>query len=355
MSEERWSRQWNIGVRVWVERHGETVLGEGRADLLDAIGKHRSITAAAKAIGMSYRRAWNLVQEINEAAGQPLVEAAVGGVRGGGALLTEHGALAVDVYRKLRSSLEQHAARALRDAVASGASGDAEPCVHLAAAISLQEALGQVLSAFALHRPLVRVRAVYGASNELAAHLLAGAPGDLFIAAERIQIDELETAGLIEPGTRRVVAFNRLVAIGRAEASQVKTLHRLAGDAVKRLALADPACPLGRCSKAYLEAAGMYERLLPKALHVDSSRAVLSAVASGAASAGLAFASDAQQSRDYGILFRVPRAKAETEYVAAILAGGRRRDEARELLEFLETPRAARCLRRFGFRPAAGR
>ena len=75
-------------------------------------------------------------------------------------------------------------------------------------------------------------------------------------------------------------------------------------------------------------------------------------VASGAASAGLAFASDAQQSRDYGILFRVPRAKAETEYVAAILAGGRRRDEARELLEFLETPRAARCLRRFGFRPA---
>ncbi len=53
-------------------------------ELLDAIGRHRSITAAAKIVGISYRKAWNMIQEINTAAGDTLVESAVGGVKGGG-------------------------------------------------------------------------------------------------------------------------------------------------------------------------------------------------------------------------------------------------------------------------------
>lgn len=356
MPDSRWSNEWHVGVRAWVERRGRTILGEGRAELLDAIGRRRSITAAAKAVGMSYRKAWNLIQEINEAAGEPLVEAAVGGVQGGGARLTERGAAALGIYQKLHATLEQGAGLALRQAVGPAGGEQASDCVHVAAAISLQEALGQILSAFALYRPMIRVRAVYGASNELAGHLLAGAPGDLFISAENVQIDELDVARRIVPSSRRTVAHNQLAAIGSAEASHVTKLAGLASAAVMRLALADPACPLGHSSKLYLESAGAYERLLPKVLHVDSSRAVVSAVASGAASAGLAFASDAERGGDFSILFRVPPAKATTEYVAAIVAGGERREEAQELLDFMATPAARRCFRRCGLRPArAGR
>lgn len=347
-----WPKDWTIGVRVRIDRRGQPVLGEGRADLLDAITKHRSITAAAKAIGMSYRKAWSLIQEVNEAAGGPLVESAVGGLQGGGARLTERGAFAVAVYRELQTTLQESAAGALRGIVAPAHDQSAVACVHVAAAISLQESLGQIVSAFALHRPTIRVRAVYGASNELASHLLAGAPGDLFISAEPAQIDELESAGRIVPASRRIVAFNSLAVIGSKGSEPIAGLAGLARSAVKRIALADPACPLGRYSRTYLQAAGAYDRLLPKVLHVDNSRAVLSAVASGAAGAGLAFTSDAQRAGDYEIMFRVPRRKAPTHYVAALLDNDTPSADARELLDFLASPTAARCFRRCGLRPA---
>src|ERR1700742_3633680 len=79
-----WLEDWGVGVRVWIERHGEAVLGAGRADLLAALDREQSITKAAKATGGSYRCACNMIQEINAAAGEPLVRAAVGGKRGGG-------------------------------------------------------------------------------------------------------------------------------------------------------------------------------------------------------------------------------------------------------------------------------
>ena len=53
--------RWGLKVRVWVERDGRKVLGPGRVELLGHIDRLRSITAAAKQMGMSYRRAWELV------------------------------------------------------------------------------------------------------------------------------------------------------------------------------------------------------------------------------------------------------------------------------------------------------
>src|SRR5262245_10774748 len=190
MAKSHWASDWKVAVRVRVEREGQAVLGEGRAELLAAIDSERSITKGAKAAGMSYRRAWNLIQEVNEAAGEPLVEAAVGGLQGGGARLTPHGRLALDVYSKVRSSLVDAAAGALGQAIQPGER--AAGCIHLAAAISLQEAVGQILAEFTLREPTIRVRTIFGASNELADHLLAGAPGDVFITAEQSELDRLE-------------------------------------------------------------------------------------------------------------------------------------------------------------------
>ena len=136
-----------------------------------------------------------MIQEMNKAAGETLVEAAVGGVKGGGAQLTERGKFAVEVYRQLHAALHESAAGVLRRIISP--SEDALPCMHLAAAISLQEVTAQLLAEYALARPAVRVRALYGASNELADHVLAGAPCDLFISAEVSVIDRLDGAGSI--------------------------------------------------------------------------------------------------------------------------------------------------------------
>ena len=173
MAKTHWASDWKVEIRVWVERQGHAILGEGRAELLAAIDTERSITKAAKAAGMSYRRAWTMIQEVNEASGETLVEAAVGGKQGGGARLTERGRLALEVYGRVRHSLVESAANVLRQSILPTV--DTDHCIHLAAAISLQEAVGQILAEYALREPTVRVRAIFGASNELADHLLAGA------------------------------------------------------------------------------------------------------------------------------------------------------------------------------------
>lgn len=78
-------------------------MGPGKADLLGAIAETGSIAAAGRRLGMSYRRAWLLVDSMNRAFREPLVAAAKGGKRGGGARLTATGIEALARYRKMEA------------------------------------------------------------------------------------------------------------------------------------------------------------------------------------------------------------------------------------------------------------
>jgi molybdate transport system regulatory protein len=238
-----WLGDWEVGVRVWIGRNGEAVLGAGRADLLTALDREQSITKAAETAGMSYRRAWNLIQDINSAAGEPLVKAAVGGKTGGGARLTPFGLAAIEIYGSVRRAVTEDAAGALRTALE--ASDETSRCIHLAAAISLQEALGQILSEFAVRSPLVRVHAIFGASNELADQLLTGAAGDVFISADERQIERLKSAGATVVSSRTSIAKNSLSIIGSIGTKPIAKPAELQQLRFKRIVLAEPDCPLG--------------------------------------------------------------------------------------------------------------
>lgn len=78
-------------------------IGPGKIALLEAIKSTGSISASARLTGMSYRRAWNLVDEINSALEQPAVAAATGGRHGGGAALTPVGEQIVSIYRSIEN------------------------------------------------------------------------------------------------------------------------------------------------------------------------------------------------------------------------------------------------------------
>lgn len=82
---------------------GGARLGPGRADLLEAIGRTGSISAAGRALGMSYKRAWTLVEALNAIFDEPLVASARGGARGGGAALTEAGQKVLALYRRIEN------------------------------------------------------------------------------------------------------------------------------------------------------------------------------------------------------------------------------------------------------------
>lgn len=122
-----WSADWMLGFRIWVEKSGRPVLGKGRVELLAAIDRTHSISAAAREIGMSYRHAWMMVQEINERAGTPLVAAAVGGKRGGGAQLTPCGRQAVVFFQRLQARFAACAAEALREVASAAPELPTEP------------------------------------------------------------------------------------------------------------------------------------------------------------------------------------------------------------------------------------
>lgn len=79
-------------------------VGPGRADLLEGIAATGSIAAAGKAMGMSYKRAWSLVQALNDGFGRPLVATSRGGSEQGGAALTADGAFVLERYRAMQEA-----------------------------------------------------------------------------------------------------------------------------------------------------------------------------------------------------------------------------------------------------------
>lgn len=92
-----------ITIRVYCG--DEIAMGPGKADLLDAIRAHGSISAASRAMDMSYRRAWLLVDTMNRCWNEPLVATAPGVARGGGARLTGLGENVLGHYRGLQARL----------------------------------------------------------------------------------------------------------------------------------------------------------------------------------------------------------------------------------------------------------
>jgi molybdate transport system regulatory protein len=89
-------------------------LGPGKIDLLDAIDTQGSISEAARSLGMSYRRAWLLVDDLNRGFGVDLVATALGGSTGGGASLTRAGAEVLKRYRAVATALDLAAAKDLQ-------------------------------------------------------------------------------------------------------------------------------------------------------------------------------------------------------------------------------------------------
>ena len=88
-------------------------VGPGKVALLEEIARSGSISAAGRALNMSYRRAWELVEDLNRHLGHPVVSTVAGGAGGGGAQLTEAGSTLVAEYRAIEAAAHRAAARHL--------------------------------------------------------------------------------------------------------------------------------------------------------------------------------------------------------------------------------------------------
>ena len=93
----------DIGLMLRLKLPEGAVFGPGKALLLEHIQAQGSISAAGRQMGMSYKRAWSLVEEMNTAFRAPLVESSRGGASGGGAKVTALGAEVLALYRALEA------------------------------------------------------------------------------------------------------------------------------------------------------------------------------------------------------------------------------------------------------------
>lgn len=98
-----------LDVKARLHCGSEIAMGPGKAALLDAVDREGSISAAGRALGMSYRRTWLLVDTMNRCWRAPLVEATTGGKSGGGARLTEFGREVLGHYRDLERRIAEAA------------------------------------------------------------------------------------------------------------------------------------------------------------------------------------------------------------------------------------------------------
>jgi molybdate transport system regulatory protein len=104
-----------IEPRLRILLGSAVAIGPGKADLLEAIGAEGSISSAARRMGMSYRRAWLLVEAMNRSFRQPLIEAVRGGQGGGGARLTAFGCDALERYRHMEAKAQECVAEDIAD------------------------------------------------------------------------------------------------------------------------------------------------------------------------------------------------------------------------------------------------
>lgn len=194
----------------------------------------------------------------------------------------------------------------------------------------------------------------FGGSGTLVRQIKEGAPADVFVSADEPRMDQLENAGLLLPGTRRILLWNTLVLVVETEASQLRGLDALENPTLRRLALGEPATvPAGAYAKAFLEKRGLWEKVAPKCVPLDNVRSVLAAVASGNANAGFVYRTDALASKKVRITWELPATEDPLiRYPGAVLAGSKQREAARAFLLWLLEAEAQSIFKKHGFLPA---
>ncbi|MEQ5776713.1 winged helix-turn-helix domain-containing protein [Thalassospira sp. NFXS8] len=113
----------DLKIRLKIDLPGGVRLGYGKVDLLRAVAREASISAAARAMGMSYRRAWLLIDELNKSFSSPVIETRIGGKAHGGATLTAMGETVIAIYLAAEKKAEQALADSLSELAGCLASG----------------------------------------------------------------------------------------------------------------------------------------------------------------------------------------------------------------------------------------
>ena len=223
------------------------------------------------------------------------------------------------------------------------------PGLVVSVAASVSDALDEIAGLYRASTG-VTVAVNVGGSNALARQIVEGAKAALFLSADEAQMDVVEKAGRVVPGTRARLLTNDLAIIVPMMTFDFE-LSRVLDGSISRLAMGEPgAVPAGVYGRRWLEHEGAWQRVQSKVVPFPTVRAVLSAVEAGRVDAGIVYRTDAATSgvRVVAVIPFAQHPYLDIAYPVAVIRGPAEA-EAKKFLEFLKAPQARAVFDRHGF------
>lgn len=230
--------------------------------------------------------------------------------------------------------------------------------VRVFAAASLSEVLTELGKSFTTENGSEKGTQVlfnFAASSTLARQIKEGARADVFLSADRAKVDDLDAAGLLEPGSGCIFASNTLALVVRTDSElKLGRLESLTDAAVRRIAIAQPdTVPAGIYAREFLQREKLWDALQSKIVATENVRTALAVVEQGNADVAIVYRTDALLSDRVKIARNVAKeAGPDIAYAGAALKDARNADGARRFLEYLRGPEGRAAFSRFGFLPA---
>ncbi|WP_026104308.1 molybdate ABC transporter substrate-binding protein [Anabaena sp. PCC 7108] len=221
----------------------------------------------------------------------------------------------------------------------------------ISAAASLKDVMEEIKPLYQQTQPNVNISYNFGSSGALQQQIEQGAPADMFISAAKRQVDALEQKGLLVPGTRHIIAKNRLVLVVPNNVVGVSSFYNLKDAKIKKIAIGETrSVPAGQYAKQVLEKLKIWTQVQSKLVFANNVRQVLASVESGNADAGLVYATDAKISNQVNVVVAADeKYHSPIIYPLAVLKRSKKIDSAKEFSQFLSTNQAQAVFKKYGF------
>jgi molybdate transport system substrate-binding protein len=229
--------------------------------------------------------------------------------------------------------------------------------ILVSAAISLKNAFTDIGKFYETSHPGVKVNFNFGASGDLIKQIQGGAPVAVFASAALKDMDLLEQAGLLVPGSRADMAVNEVVLV-----QPKQTMVKLAGfldlakPEVKKIASGNPkTVPAGRYAMEVLNYLKIAEVSQDKLILAENVRQVLDYVARGEVDAGVVYQTDAlTRPQEVQVIMAAPAdSHKPVVYPLALIKGAANEALAKEFVDLVLSPQGQTVLQKYGFKPVA--
>ncbi len=223
--------------------------------------------------------------------------------------------------------------------------------IIVSAAASLTNAFNDIGKEFEKTNPGHKVLFNFAGSGALLRQIARGAPVDVFASADQDTMDKALAQNLVVRSSRADFTRNTLVVVVPADAGLgIPDLKGLGAESVKRIAISNPeTVPVGKYSKAALEAAGLWEGLKARMINTQNVRQSLDYVARGEVDAGFVYATDAAAMPGRVKSVFPVATQTPITYPIAVVKGNGKENLAVKFVEFVKSGEAQGILARYGF------